>query len=145
MKTAIFMLAAALGAAGCGGSMMSDRDWIRSMVDDARQENDAHRVAIDAAGSLAQVRDEMDRHEATMDDMMGTMGTGMDGMTHCTGSGMQYLRAMHGDMNGEMDQHGALMDQSTDLDTASAEVTRHAGAMDEMVDGMDVASDRMGC
>lgn len=115
------------------------------MVDDARQENNAHRVAIDAADSLAQVRDEMDRHEAMMDGMMGTMGTEMDGMTHCTGAGMQDLRDMHGDMNGEMDQHGAVMDQSTDLDTASAEVTRHVGVMDEMVDGMDVASDRMGC
>ncbi len=121
MKTATWMLAAALGTAGCGGSMMSDPDEMRSMIDDARQENVTHVTTTDAADSLAQVRDEMNRHEGAMGDMMDMMDSEMDGMSHCNGSGMQDLRDMHDGMLGEMDQHGTAMDQAVDLDAATAE------------------------
>ena len=145
MKTLTWILAATLAAAGCYGSMMSDPDRMRSMVDDARRENDAHRVATDTASSLAHMREEMGRHQAEMGDMMGGMGTAMDGMSHCTGAGMQELRDMHVGMLDEMGQHGAAMDQTTTLDGATTEVLRHTGAMDDMLAGMDEASDSMGC
>ncbi len=145
MKTAMWMLVAALGAAGCTGSMMSDPDRMRSMIDDSRLENEAHRDAAARAPSLAAMRDEMTRHDGVMDDMMGEMGAAMDGMSHCSGGGMQALRGMHDDMMGEMDAHGTTMDQSADLDAAAAEVARHAGTMHEMLDGMDAATASMGC
>lgn len=145
MKTAIWMLAAALGAAGCYGSMMSDPDQMRSMIDDARQENESHAAMTMAAGSLTQVRNEMGRHEGAMDAMSDMMNRTMDGMSHCTGAGMAELRHMHDGMVGEMAQHGTAMDQATDLGAATSEVTRHTGAMRTMLDGMDEASGRMGC
>ena len=115
------------------------------MVDEARLENDAHRAAADAASSVAQMRDEMGRHQAEMGDMMGGMGTAMDGMSHCTGAGMQDLRDMHAGMRDEMGDHGAAMDQTATLDAAITEVLRHTGAMEDMLGGMDEASESMGC
>lgn len=145
MKTATWMLAIALGIGGCGGTMMSDPDRMRSMIDDARLENEAHRDAAAGATTLAEMRGEMTRHDAVMDDMMGEMGMEMDGMSHCTGGGMQTLRGMHEDMGGEMDQHRASMDQAADLTAAATEVDRHIGAMHEMLDAMDTATGAMGC
>lgn len=145
MKTAMWMLVAALGAAGCTGSMMSDPDRMRSMIDDSRLENEAHRDVAARAPSLAAMRAEMTCHDGVMDDMMGEMGAAMDGMSHCSGGGMQALRGMHDNMMGEMDGHTTAMDQSADLDAAAAEVARHAGTMHEMLDGMDAATANMGC
>jgi len=142
---ATWMLAIALGIGGCDGTMMSDPDRMRSMIDDARLENDAHRGAASAATSLAAMRDETTRHDGVMDDMMGEMGSAMDGMSHCTGGGMQDLRGMHDDMMGEMDAHGTAMGQTAGLDSAVAEVGRHADAMHAMLDSMDAASGNMGC
>ena len=145
MKATSWMLAAALGAAGCNGSMMSDPDRMRSIFDEAQHENDTHLAAADGAGSLAELRGEEARHDATMDDMMDEMGTAMGNMPHCTGSGMGDLRNMHDGMGGEMDEHGTAMDQTSDLDAALVEVARHAGAVGDLLDGMDEATGRMGC
>lgn len=145
MNNAIWLLTAALAVTGCGGSMMSDADEMRSMVDDGRLENDTHVATIEAAASLGQMRDEMTRHERSMDSMMNMMSGAMGEMSHCSGPGMQELRDMHVDMVGEMSEHAAGMGQATALDAAAAEVARHAGAMRSMFDRMDVASGRMGC
>lgn len=145
MKNAIWLLAAALAVTGCGGSMMSDADEMRSMVDDARLENDTHLATTEAAASLAEMRDEMTRHESAMDGMMTMMSDAMGEMSHCSGPGMQELGDMHDGMSGEMSAHAAAMGQAADLGAATTEVTRHAGAMQTMFDRMDVASGRMGC
>lgn len=145
MKTATWMLAMALGIGGCDGTMMSDADQMRSMIDDARRENEAHRGTAAGATTLAEMRGEMTRHDSVMDEMMGEMGMEMDGMSHCTGGGMQTLRGMHERMGGEMDQHGAAMEQAADLTAAASEVDRHVGAMRDMLDAMDTATGTMGC
>ena len=145
MKATSWMLAAALGAAGCNGSMMSDPDRMRSIFGEAQLENDAHLAAADGAGSLAELRGEEARHDAAMDDMMDEMGTAMDNMPHCTGSGMADLSNMHDGMGGEMDEHGTAMAQTSDLDAALTEVARHAGAVGDLLDGMYEATGRMGC
>lgn len=145
MIKAILLLAATLGVTGCGGSMMSDADEMRSMVDDARLENDAHLATIEAAVSLDQMREEMTRHDGAMDGMMNMMSDAMGAMSHCSGPGMQELRGMHDGMRGEMNEHASAMDQAANLDAAAGEVTRHASAMHTMFDRMDVASGRMGC
>lgn len=145
MKIATWIVVAALGAAGCDNSMMSEGDQMRSMIDDARLENDAHLASTEAATTLAQVRDEMGRHDGAMSDMMDTMDDAMDGMSHCAGPGMRDLRDMHEGMLGELDQHGAAMDQAADLDASAAEASRHAASMHDLLDGMDAATGRMGC
>jgi hypothetical protein len=145
MKRTIWMLAVALGATGCDGAMMSDSARMRSMLDELRVENDVHVSAAYGADSLAAMRGEQARHAAAMDDMMDEMGTMMNEMSHCTGSGMEALRDMHDGMSGEMDQHGPAMDRASALDAAAAEVARHAGAVGALLDGMDEATDRMGC
>ena len=145
MKTTTWILAITLGIGGCGGTMMSDPDRMRSMIDDARLENDAHRDAAASVSSLADMRGEMTRHDAVMDDMMGEMGMEMDGMSHCSGGGMQALRGMHEDMGDEMGLHRAAMDQVGDLTAAATEVDRHVGAMHDMLDAMDSATAHMGC
>ncbi|MBZ0231442.1 MAG: hypothetical protein K8M05_03765 [Deltaproteobacteria bacterium] len=145
MKTATWMLAIALGIGGCDGTMMSDPDRMRSMIDDARLENEAHRDAAAGATTLADMRGEMTRHDAMMDDLMDDMGMAMDGMSHCTGAGMQDLRGMHDDVDGEMTGHRTAMDAATELAAAATEVDRHVGAMHAMLDGMDAATARMGC
>lgn len=145
MKTATWMLAAALSVAGCTGAMMSDPDRMRSLIDDLRLENEAHRDAAVNAASIAELRDEMTRHDGVLDGVMSEMEAMMDGMSHCTGGGMQAMRGMHDDMMGEMDAHGAAMEQASDLDAAATELGRHAGAMHGMVDGMDAATGTMGC
>lgn len=145
MKAMIWILTAMLGSAGCDGSMMSDADQMRSMVADVRQESDTHVAAVRAAESLLRVGEEMGRHEAVMEDMMGMMDRGMDGMSHCAGPAMQDLRDMHDGMGGEMDEHAATMRNAMDLGAVTSEVTRHADAMAGMLDGMDEASGRMAC
>lgn len=145
MKTPIWLLAVALGAAGCGGSMMSNPEQMQSMIDDTRAENHAHRDAASTTDSLASMRDEMVRHRGTMSGMMDDMGAAMDGMMDCAGPGMGDLRGMHDAMNGEMNHHAATMDSETSLGPANAEVLRHAGVVDGMLDTMDDAIGRMGC
>ncbi len=145
MKTATWILVAALGAVGCNGSMMSDPERMRSMIDDARQENETHLIATDTASTLVQVRGEMTRHEGAMDGMTDMMDREMDGMSHCSGAGMQDLRGMHDSMLGEMDQHAVVMGQAANMDAAAAEAVRHTGAMDAKLDGMAEATGRMGC
>lgn len=145
MNNAIWLLAAALAVTGCGGSMMSDADEMRSMVDDARLENDTHVATVEAAATLGQMRDEMTRHKGAMDGMMNMMSDAMSEMSHCSGPGMQELLDMHDGMSGEMSTHTAAMDQVADLDAATTELARHVGAMHTMFDRMDVASGRMGC
>lgn len=145
MKAIIWMFVAALGITGCGDSMRSETDQMRTIIDDVRQETDGHQVAITGATSLVQLGAEMDRHGTVMDDMMGGMGATMDGMSHCTGAGMQDMREMRGGMVGEMDHHGTTMGQVPDMAAATTEVTRHTGVMHDMLDGMDDATGRMGC
>ena len=145
MKTTLWMLVAALGTTGCDSSMMSDPDRMRSMLEDVRYENDQHVRTANGAASTVVLRDEMVRHGSTMDAMMGDMGDAMDGMSHCTGAGMGAMRSMRDDMMDEMDVHRSTMDQAAGLGDARDEVSRHDGAMRDLLDGMDEATSRMGC
>ncbi len=145
MKTATWVLATALGIGGCDATMMSDPDRMRSMIDDARLENEAHRDAAASATTLTDMRGEMTRHDALMDHLMDDMGMQMDGMSHCTGAGMQDLRGMHEDAEGEMTGHRTAMAATTELAAAATEVDRHVDAMHMMLAGMGAATARMGC
>ena len=145
MKPATWMLVLALGAGGCDDMMMSSPDQMRSMIEDARVENQAHGHAAAGATTLAAMHDEMVRHDRTMDELMADMGMAMESMSHCTGAGMQELPGMHGAMGTEMASHRATMRASADVGAAAAEVDRHVGAMHAMLDGMDEATAHMGC
>jgi hypothetical protein len=146
MRTIIAMwgLVAALGTVGCS-SMMSDPDRMRTMIEDVREENDLHVALANGATMLGELREEVSRHDAAMDDMMEEMGGAMDGMSHCTGAGMGDMRAMRHDMMGEMDRHRSTIDQATDLGGAREDVGHHDGVMQGLLGGMDEAAHRMGC
>ena len=125
--------------------MMSDPDEMRSMIADVRAENDAHRANGASAGTLDAMHEETVRHEGAMGDMMGEMSMMMDGMSHCSGPGMEHMRGMHEGMTGEMTRHDAAMDAAADLPTARDEVGRHGQTMAGMLDGMDTAAGHMDC
>lgn len=135
-----------LALAGCGIGMMSDVELMRAVVDDGRVETAVHRQAAVAAATLPEMQIEMIRHARVTAGMMNDLADGMDGMaTHCQGSGMGEMRAMHGDLDGEMARHAAAMASLADLGASRAEVERHAEAANVMMGAMDDAMERMTC
>ena len=55
------------------------------------------------------------------------------------------MRAMHGELDGEMVQHASTVDAIDDLDAAVVETERHASTMMTTMEGMDGAMERMRC
>lgn len=148
MKRLTWLLAFSIGAAGCGDGMMTGmggEERMAAMVDDLRAENDTHHGALVQAGAGGDPSAEMNRHEAMMGGLMDEMGAMMDGMSSCSGDGMQDLRGMHDAMMGEMPVHMTAMSQADDLIAVTDEADRHAGAMHRMLSGMDAAMGHMDC
>lgn len=144
MKTAMWMIALALGAGACSDSMMSNHDEMQAMIDGARGEADRHRALSAAAGSLEEMRGEMSRHEDAMTPMMDGMTMEMGAMSHCC-AGMEGARTMHAGMAGEMESHRTAMDSAMDVGTAMDEVGRHSQAMGDMLGHMQDAMEDMDC
>ncbi len=148
MKRHTWLLAFSIGVAGCGDGMMTGmggEERMAAMVDDLRAENDTHHDALVRAAAAVERSAEMNRHEETMGNLMDDMGTMMEGMSSCSGEGMQDLRAMHDAMMGEMPDHMTAMSQADDLIEVTDEADRHAGAMHRMLSGMDAAMGHMDC
>lgn len=141
-KTTLLLLAALIGC----HSSMDDMSSMRNYIEDTRRETDRHLGVARAATTMQHMRDEMDMHRSGMTPMMADMGMTIDSMTmHCDGLGLGEMRAMHGELDGEMTEHLSTMDASTELQTAKAEVERHAASMLAMMDGMDGAMGNMQC
>ena len=139
-------LAAAISLGACHSAMMNDVDAMRGYVDDTRRETNRHLDATRSTQTMADLWDEMILHADVMRPMMFDMDATMDGMiSHCDGGGLDDMRAMHGELDGEMAQHLAMMDASLELPTALGEVERHAATMMTMMDGMNGAMTRMSC
>lgn len=66
-------------------------------------------------------------------------------ISHCGGAGLDDMRAMHGELDGEMVQHASTVDAIDDLDAAVVETERHASTMMTTMEGMDGAMERMRC
>ncbi len=136
----------AFALAGCGIGMMSDVEQMRTIVDDARVEGATHRAAALAIETMPEMQLEMTRHARVTTGMMSDLAAGMDGMAaHCRGSGMGEMRAMHGDLDGEMAEHAAAMASQADMAAAHAEVERHVEATNAMMETMEGAMGRMTC
>ncbi len=140
------ILAAAISLGACHSAMMNDVDAMRGYVDDTRRETTRHLDATRSTQTMADLWDEMILHADGMRPMMFDMDATMDGMiSHCDGGDLDDMRAMHGELDGEMAQHATAVDAIVDLDAAVAETERHAGAMMVTMDGMDGAMERMRC
>jgi hypothetical protein len=141
-KTSLLLCAALIGC----HSSMDDMNSMRSSIDDTRRETIRHLDTARAATTMQDVRDEMDVHRNGMTPMMADMDVTMDSMTtHCDGLGLGEMRAMHGELEGEMTQHLSMTEASAELATAQGEVERHAATMLAMMDGMDGAMGNMHC
>lgn len=140
------ILAAAIGLGACHPAMMTDIEAMRGYIDDTRRETNRHLDAARAAGTLDEMRAEMARHREDMVPMMFDLDATMDGMTsHCDGAGLDDMRAMHGELDGEMAQHRSAVNTIDDLDAAVVETERHAGSMMAAMEGMDGAMEQMRC
>lgn len=138
-------LALMIGVVACHAAM-DDMNSMRGYIADTRSETSRHLEAARAATTMQHMREELDTHRSGMMPMMMDMDVTMGGMSsHCDGSGLGEMRAMHGDLADEMAQHFATMTASTELATALAEVERHASSMLSMMDGMDGAMGNMHC
>lgn len=142
-KTLLSLLLFGLVACHSG---MDDMNNMRSYIADTRRETNRHLDAARAAPTMDDMRAEMDQHRSGMTPMMADIDMTMDSMTsHCDGLGLGEMRAMHGELDGEMTQHLSTMDASTEIGAATVEVERHAAAMLSMMDGMDGAMGHMTC
>ena len=135
-----------LGLSACHSAMMNDEESMRVYLEDTRRETTHHLTAVRSVSTMPGMRDEMTRHRDGMGPMMIDIDTTMESMaSHCDGSGMDDMRAMHGDLDSEVLQHGTTMDGIDALPAATTEVERHADAMFVMMDGMSGAMGRMHC
>lgn len=142
LKTSLLMLTVLFGC----HSSMDDMDSMRSYIEDTRRETNRHLQAARAATTMQDMRDEIDVHRDGMRPMMSDMGMTIDGMRmHCDGGGLGDMRAMHGEIDGELTQHLAIIDASSELVIAQAEVEQHAASMLVMMDGIDGAMANMQC
>jgi hypothetical protein len=140
-KTSLLLIA----VMGCH-SAMDDMNSMRAYIDDTRRETTQHLEAARAASTMQHMRDEMTRHRDGMKMMMVDMDVALESMTsHCDELGLGEMRAMHGELDGEMMQHVAAMDTSVDLAAAMDEVERHAVATMSMADGMGTAMGSVHC
>jgi hypothetical protein len=127
-------------------SSMDDMSSMRGYIDDTRRETIRHLDAARAVTTMEHMRAEMDRHRNETMPMMADMDSTMDSMTtHCDGLGLDEMRAMHGDFEGEMTNHQSTIEANTDLAAAQAEVERHGVTMLAMMDGMEGAMESMHC
>lgn len=134
------------GISACHSAMMNDEEAMRGYLEDTRRETTHHLTAVRTVTTMPGMRDEMTRHRDGMGPMMIDIDTTMGSMgSHCDGSGMDDMRAMHGGLDSEMLQHAASMDAIDVLPEATTEVERHAEAMLAMMDGMGGAMGRMRC
>lgn len=125
---------------------MDDMSLMGGYIDDARRETTRHLDAARAAVTMEEMRSEMVGHRDGMTAMMGDVDATMDSMmSHCDGGGLSDMRAMHGELDGEMAKHLAMMDASLELPAAQAEVERHVATTMTMMDGMNGAMTRMSC
>lgn len=125
---------------------MDDMNNMRGSVGDARRETNRHLDAAQAVSSMDDMRREMDQHRNGMTPMMADIEMTMDSMgTHCDGLGLGEMRAMHGELDGEMTRHLSTMAATADIGVAVSEVERHAASMFTMMDGMDSAMGHMSC
>jgi hypothetical protein len=142
----MWKLALLLVAFGACHAAMDDMNSMRGYIDDTRRETTRHLDAARAALTMQDMRSEMAQHRDGMTPMMGDIDVTMDSMmSHCDGGGLGDMRAMHGELDGEMAQHLAMMDASLELPAAQAEVERHGATMMTMMDGMNGAMTRMSC
>ena len=139
-------LAMAIGLGACHPAMMNDLEAMRGYIDDTRRETSRHLDAARAALTMEDMRAEMTRHRDDMTPMMFDIDTTMDGMiSHCDDAGLDDMRAMHGELDGEMTQHASTVDAIDDLEAAVVETERHASTMMTTMEGMDGAMERMHC
>ena len=139
-------MAMSIGLGACHPAMMNDLEAMRGYIDDTRRETNRHLDAARAARTMEEMRAEMNRHRDGMTPMMIDIDTTMDGMTsHCDGAGLDDMRAMHGELDGEMAQHASAIDAITDPAAAVVETERHASTMMATMDGMDGAMEQMRC
>ncbi len=142
LKTSLLMLTVMFGC----HSSMDDMDSMRSYIEDTRRETNRHLRAARGATTMQHMRDEIDVHRNDMQPMMSDMVMTIDSMRmHCDGGGLGDMRAMHGEIDGELTQHLEIMDASSELVMAKAEVEQHAASMLVLMDGMDGAMANMQC
>jgi hypothetical protein len=141
-KTSLLLCAALIGC----HSSMDDMSSMRSYIDETRAETHRHRDAVRAATTMPHVHDEMAVHRNGMLPVMADMSSTMRSMNmHCDGLGLDEMRAMHGELEGEMTRHLSTMEARTELAMAQTEVERHAGTMLAVMDGMRGAMGSMHC
>lgn len=139
-KTSLALL---IGIGACHPAM-DDMSSMRSLIEDTRSETSRHLAAARGTSSMPDLLAEHDRHRDRLTPMMVDIDIAMENMTsHCDGLG--EMRAMHGELDGEMAQHMATMQASAELPVAVAEVERHAATMMSMMDAMHGTMRNMNC
>lgn len=139
-------LAIAIGLGACHSAMMNDTEAMRGYIEDTRRETNRHLDAARAARTMEDMRAEMNRHRDGMTPMMSDIDMAMEGMArHCGGDGLDDMRAMHGDLDGEMAQHASAIDAITNPAAGVVETERHATTMMATMEGMDGAMEQMRC
>lgn len=140
------LLVSTLIALGCDTTMSESMNDMRSSLDRARQETAIHDESAAFALDIPSLQAEMDRHAEAMIGMMGDLDEQMDRIARrCFGTGLGGMRARHGQLDGEVAHHGAIMPTLADLSAARAEVARHSATMSSIYDAMDRAMEDMSC
>lgn len=135
-----------IGLASCHPAMMNDEEGMRAYLNDARRETVRHAEATRAATTISDVRAEVSRHRDGMTPMMLDIDSAAEGMvSHCDGTGVADMSAMHGELDDELARHLGAMATIEDLAAVTAEVDRHEGTALSIVDDMGGAMGRMRC
>lgn len=146
----IFALSSCLALftlASCGddmsGNMGQQLDQMDPHMTQLQGELDQHASGVAAAGDVAAIGAEEDRHmpmaTGHADSMMGMMGQMMQMCRHMSSNAAPDTASMQTTMQGMRDEcarHRAAMAGTTDMAAARAEESRHAAAMTDMMGSM---------
>ncbi len=125
------------------GNMGQQLDQMDPHMTQLQGELDQHARGVAAAGDVAAIGAEEDRHMPAAtghaDSMMGMMGQMMQMCRHMSSNRAPDMTALQGAMQGMRDEcvrHRSAMAGQTDMAGARAEESRHATAMTDMMGRM---------
>jgi hypothetical protein len=123
----------------------SDTDVLGGDVSSMRAETNRHHTAVMGAPTLETMLADVTRHDDAMDEMAKRMGSHMNGVSHCAGSGMSMMQGKMNMMSAEMAGHGTAMHAATERDSARAACVQHTATMTDTLDGMEDVLGTMDC
>ena len=133
-----------VGLTACHSS--GDMGDMSDSIDDVRLEINRHAEASQAAPTIEYMRQELTRHRYEMMPILDDVDHTMSSMSsHCDGTGLTDMLAMHDAMHDELGRHLTSMDKGMELPAAKMEVERYAAAMRFTMDGMFGSMGSMNC